>query len=114
MIIRVKVNDETWARMTSGKRVEGTIGYDKWTGETDFNAFKRKSREPGYERPKDEMLYETASGWLKMSVKKLKIFVSANKGMGRERCATEILMQAKELTDHLKHTKSIDEIMDEV
>jgi hypothetical protein len=114
MIIKVKVEDETWARMTTGKRVEGTIGHDKWTGENNFNAFNRKSREPGYERPKDETLYETASGWLKMSVKRLKIFVSANKGMGRERCAAEILMQAKELTDHLKHTKTIDEIMDEV
>jgi hypothetical protein len=53
------------------------------------------------------MLEESASGWLKMSVKKYKIFVSANKGMGRERSAKEILSQAIELTDYLRNTKTI-------
>ena len=83
MIIKVKVDDKTYARMTEGKRVEGTIGYNEFTKEHDFNAFKRKSREPGYERPKDESLYETSSGWLKASIKKFKIFVSVNRSMGR-------------------------------
>ena len=103
MIIKVKVDDKTYARMTEGKRVEGTIGYNEFTKEHDFNAFKRKSREPGYERPKDESLYETSSGWLKASIT-----------MGRGRSSAELMMQAKELTDWLKNTKSIEEIMDEV
>ena len=58
---------------------------------------------------KDVMLGESASGWLKMSVKKFKIFVSANKGMGHERSASEILRQAIELTDYLHSTKTIDQ-----
>ena len=93
MIIKVRVDDETWARMTSGRRVEGTIGYDKWTGENDFNAFHRKSREPGNER-ENMTLYETNTG--------------------RERSATSLMMTVKELTDYLKHTKTIEEIMDNV
>ena len=114
MIIKVEIEDKTYARMLEGKRVEGTIGYDLWTGKKDFKAFNRKSREPGYVKPKDIMLYETASGWLKESAKKFKIFVSANKGMGRHRSSTEILRQAIEVTEYLRNTKTIDEIMDEV
>ena len=114
MIIKVEIDDKTYARMLEGKRVEGTMGYDQWTGKKDFKAFNRKSREPGYVRPKDITLYESASGWLKKSTKKFKIFVSANNGMGRERSAAEILSQARELTDGLRSLKSIDEIMNEV
>ena len=33
MIIKVKVDDKTYARMTEGKRVEGTIGYNEFTKE---------------------------------------------------------------------------------
>ena len=114
MIIKVKVDDKTYARMTEGKRVEGTIGYNPYTKEHDFNAFNRKSREPGYVRQKDESLYETSSGWLKASIRKFKIFVSVNRSMGRGRSSAELMLQAKELTDWLKNTKTIEEIMDEV
>ena len=114
MVIKVRITDETWARMQQGKRVEGTLGLDKWTGEKTFNAFNRKSKEPDYERPKDATLYETASGWLKTSVKKNKIFVSVNRNMGNSRCASELMLQARELTDHLRNIKSIDEIMDNI
>ena len=112
--ITITVDDKSYAQMLKGKRVEGTVGFDRKTSMGDLNAFKRKSREPGYVRPKDVMLGESASGWLKMSVKKFKIFVSANNRMERERAATEILRQAKELADHLKNTKSIEEIMNEI
>jgi hypothetical protein len=111
MVIKVKISDETWARMQQGKRVEGTLGLDKWTGEKTFNAFNRKS---SVDRPKDETLYETASGWLKASVKKNKIFVSVNRKMGNGRCASELMLQARELTDHLRNIKSIEEIMDNI
>jgi hypothetical protein len=113
MIIKVRVDDETWARMTSGRRVEGTIGYDKWTGENDFNAFHRKSREPGCER-ENMTLYETDNGRLTMSKKRFVVRASAKKNTGRERSATSLMMTVKELTDYLKHTKTIEEIMDNV
>ena len=114
MIIKVNISDETWARMLTGKRVEGTLGIDQCTGKKSFNAFRRKSREPGYVKPADVTLYESASGWLKQSVKKNKIFVSVNRSMGNSRSASELMLQAKELTDHLRHIKSIEEIMDNI
>lgn len=113
MIIRVKVNDETWARMTSGKRVEGTIGHDQWTGENNFNAFNRKSREPGYVAP-DAVLNESANGWLRKSKRRYKIFASVKVSIGHRRSADQLLDEARELTGYLKNTKTIDEIMDEV
>ena len=44
MIIKVEISEETWARMLTGKRVEGTIGIDRLTGRKDFNAFNRQKR----------------------------------------------------------------------
>ena len=100
--------------MLTGKRIEGTLGYDKWTGEKTFNVYHRKSKESDYDRPKDVTQYETASGWLKTSVKKNKIFVSVNRSMGNSRGASELMLQAKELTDHLRNITSIEEIMDNI
>jgi hypothetical protein len=114
MIIKVRVDDATYARMMVGKRVEGTIGFDPGTGVKDFRAFNRKSREAGYERPADELLYTSSSGWLKASARRFKVFVSVNRSMGRERSASELLMQSKELTDHLRHMKTIEEILEEI
>ena len=114
MIIKVNISEETWARMLKGKRVEGTLGLNKCTGEKSFNAFHRKSREPGYVKPADVTLYESASGWLKQSVKKNKIFVSVNRSMGNVRGSAELMLQAKELTDHLRHTMTIEEIIDNI
>ena len=106
----VEFSDEALECLLTGKAVEGTMKMDLMTRLVNFNMFNRKPRH----RAKDLILHETTSGWLKKSVKKFKIFVSANNRMNRERAATEILRQAKELADHLKNTKTIEEIMDEV
>ena len=37
MIIKVEISEETWARMLTGKRVEGTIGIDRLTGKSEEN-----------------------------------------------------------------------------
>ena len=50
-IIPVAVDDKSFEIMLSGRRVEGTIGYDPEILLGDLNAFKRKSREPGYVKP---------------------------------------------------------------
>jgi predicted nucleotidyltransferase len=112
MIIKVEISEETWARMLTGKRAEGTIGYDKWTGEADFNAFHRKSREPGYVAERT-VLYQTERGHVYMTPKTFGIKVTSRRSLGRKRCAENLLKQARELTDHLRDTKTIEEIMDE-
>ena len=81
MIIKVEISEETWARMLTGKRVEGTIGLDKWTGKKDFNAFHRKSRS----RLKDKLIKKLPWGWVKESQQNLKIFSSVPKSMGIEK-----------------------------
>ena len=106
----VEFSDEALECLLTGKAVVGTLKMDLMTRQVSFNMFNRKPRH----RAKDLILHETTSGWLKKSVKKFKIFVSANNRMERERAATEILRQAKELADHLKNTKSIEEIMNEI
>ena len=67
MIIKVNISEETWARMKQGKRVEGTLGLNQWTGEKTFNAFCRKSRMPGYVRPAYKTIAELDNGWVKES-----------------------------------------------
>ena len=61
MIIKVEISEETWARMLTGKRVEGTIGIDRLTGRKDFNAFNRQKRN----RPKDRLIKKLPWGWVK-------------------------------------------------
>lgn len=112
--ITVAIDDKSFARMLKGLRVEGTVGLDleSWIG--DLNAFKRLSQEPGYVKPKPVTLFNTVTGRLKETAKTYNIYVSAKKNMGRKRSATELMSQAKELTDYLRHTKGIEEILDEV
>jgi hypothetical protein len=78
MIIKVKISEETWARMLTGKRIEGTLGYDKWTGEKSFNAFNRKEKA----HVKDKLVKKLPWGWVKESVARIKVFGSFPKDVG--------------------------------
>ena len=79
MIIKVEISEETWARMLTGKRVEGTIGLDKWTGKKDFNAFHRKAR-----KLHDTLVKKLPWGWVKRSEKKWKTFISVDNNLPLE------------------------------
>jgi hypothetical protein len=81
MIIKVRVSEETWARILTGKRVEGTLGYDKWTGEKNFNAFNRKQRV----YVKDKRVKTLPWGWVKESVARIKMYGSFPKNVGTSR-----------------------------
>lgn len=80
MIIKVEISEETWARMLTGKRVEGTIGYDKWTGKKTFRMFNRLSRL----KPRDEMVKKLPWGWVKESQERYKTYSSVPKDMPLE------------------------------
>jgi hypothetical protein len=92
------------ARLESGKSVEGGLFVDQETGLLSFRPYNRLSREPGYVPP-TVVLYETANGSLRQTAKRNKIMVSVKRSLGKLRGATEILAQARELTDHLKSIK---------
>ena len=89
------------ARLENGLSVEGSLFKDKETGLLSFRPYNRLSREPGY-IPPTVVLYETANGSLRQTAKRNKIMVSVKRSLGKLRGATEILAQARELTDHLK------------
>lgn len=99
----IEIPNEVLERLQTGKAIEGTIKMDLMTRSIRFNAYNRKSKEAGYEKHADVTLYESASGWLKQSVKKNKIFVSVNRSIGNVYSASELLRQADELTDYLRH-----------
>jgi len=113
MKMSIEIPDEVLVLLQTGKAIEGTIKMDLMTCGIRFNAFRRKSRERGYVRPSDVTLAESVSGWLKRSVKKNKIFVSVNRSMGNVRSASELMLQAKELTDCLRHMMMTVEISEE-
>ena len=79
MIIKVEISEETWARMLTGRRVEGTIGYDKWTGRNDFNAFHRKAK-----KLHDKLVKKMPWGWVKESKERFKVYESVPKSLGLE------------------------------
>ena len=79
MVIKVEISEETWARMLTGKRVEGTLGLDKWTGKKDFNAFHRKAK-----KLRDELVKKLPWGWVKRSKKKWKTFISVDNDLPLE------------------------------
>ena len=69
-------------RLVEGKYVEGSLHRDVFTGCITFNAYNRKSREPGYEPPKDRLICALETGWLKESAKRIKFFSSVKKEVG--------------------------------
>ena len=112
--ITIAVDEKSYARMVAGLRVEGSVGYDLKKGLGDLNAYNRKEREPGYKRPKSETLYETVTGRLNQSSETYNIYVSAKKSMGRERCASALETQARDMADHLRFIKTIKDLVGEV
>ena len=62
----------------SGKRVQGSLGVNEWTGELTFKAYNRQPRV----REKDRVIMQLENGWLKESPRRYKFFNSVKKEMG--------------------------------
>ena len=89
------------ARLENGLSVEGSLFKDKESGVLTFRPYNRLSRVPGY-IPPTVVLYETPNGSLRQTAKRNKIVVSVKRSLGHIRSASEIMAQARELTDFLK------------
>ena len=109
MKITLELDDKTFTQVLLG-RVKGTLGLNHDKGEITFNAWNIGSK--GHSA--DVTLRASASGWLKQSTKKRKVFVSVNRSMGRDRADSEILRQILILLGFRNYTKTIDEILDEI
>ena len=106
----IEIAEEALARLDNGKSVEGSLHRDVWTGRILFNAYKRKSREPGYVRPKDRLICALETGWLKESAQRIKFFSSVKKEIGRR--WINILMHRD--LDRAMETLEVEEILDRV
>ena len=77
MIKKIFIADEVIKKVKKGKYVEGSLRIDAETGQLTFKAFNRTHPK----HPKDNLICETATGWLKESAQRLKFFSSVKKTM---------------------------------
>ena len=75
--ITIAVDEKSYARMVAGLRVKGSVGYNPNKGMGDLNAFNRKKRV----RKKDRLVKKLPWGWVKESLKQLKVFGSFPKDL---------------------------------
>ena len=64
VIIKIKVDENVIARMRKGEFVQGSLHFNKKNGEKTFNAYVRKTRQPGY-MASCRTIAELDHGWLK-------------------------------------------------
>ena len=81
VIIKIKIDDTVIARMRKGEFVQGSLHYDQWTGEKQFNAYVRKSRL----HIKDKLIKKLPWGWVKKSTKRIKVYGSFPQEVGTAR-----------------------------
>lgn len=74
----IQIEEETLVRLVEGKYVEGSLHRDKWTGAITFNEWKRRA--PRHR--KDKLVRKLPWGWVKESVKNLKVHGSFPKDFG--------------------------------
>ena len=81
MIKKIFIQDEIVKNVKKGKYVDGSLYFNKETGELSFRAFNHSKRA---KRP-DILICETETGWLKESAQRLKFFSSVKKTLGNTR-----------------------------
>ena len=88
----VLIEEEVLVRLMEGKRVEGSLYRDKWTGVINFNAYKRLSKN----HRKDRLVKKLPWGWLKESATRHKRYTSVPNELTLEE-QLEIMDQENEL-----------------
>ena len=74
----VFIEEEVLVRLMEGKYVEGSLHRDKWTGVITFNLWKRKAPK----HRKDKLIRKLPWGWVKESIKNIKVHGSFPKEFG--------------------------------
>ena len=85
-IIKIEVDDKSYARMLKGLRVEGTVGFDLRKKRGDLNAFNRLPRK----RYRDILLKKLPWGRVTESIKNIKVHGSFPKDMGTAKMLTAL------------------------
>ena len=81
MIKKIFIQDEIVKNVKKGKYVDGSLYFNKETGELSFRAFNHSKRA----KKPDTLICETETGWLKESAQRLKFFSSVKKSLGNTR-----------------------------
>ena len=99
-----EIPEEALARLDDNKCVEGSLHRDKWTGVITFNMWKRKV--PKYR--KDKLIRKLPWGWVKESIKNIKVHGSFPKEFG----TAEVMSMLDEHTHQAKDALIDREIAD--
>ena len=101
--IDIKEASELLDSIVRGKRVEGVLFKDKYTGQLTFKAYNRQSRA----RRCDRLVRHLEHGWVKESVERYKVYESIPKCLGVPRVLTTLEREVKEAQCAI-----IDEVLD--
>ena len=97
----VEISQCDWEAILAGRRPDGRmIRVTDDDGVVQAVRFERFNRQP---KPKaaDVLLYETANGWLRVSPRRLKIWVSTKRELGLRRGAHHLLSEVKEIAQYM-------------
>ena len=93
----VVLPEEILVGLAEGKFIEGSLHRDKNTGRIVFNAYNRLSRQPGYQKPKEEVIGETDFGRVAETPKKIKVYENFPKRMGAARILAALDREFKDI-----------------
>ena len=77
----IEIPEEILVGLAEGRYVEGSLHRDQWTGRLTFKAYNRQPRI----REKDRLVKKLPWGWVKESMRRVKVFGSFPKNMGTAR-----------------------------
>ena len=86
------MDTEVLETLMEGRRVEGALRWNTDLRCIQFRAYNRKPRQQQL-----QTIYESENGWLKASVKRLKMQISTKRRLGNKRCAMTMMNEAKEM-----------------
>ena len=74
----IVIDEEALVRLVNGERIEGSLHRDEWTGVITFTAWKRHAPK----KHKDKLIKKLPWGWVKESIKNIKVHGSFPKEFG--------------------------------
>jgi len=88
----IEIDMEALERLVEGKRVEGALRRDEWTGRLSFRAYKRRP----IIRNRDRIIRKLEHGWIKESKERIKLYETISKDLGTARIMAVIDRETKE------------------
>lgn len=93
----IEIDMEVLERLVEGKRVEGALRRDEWTGRLMFKAYKRSTPM----RHRDRLIRRLEHGWVKESQERIKVYETIPKEIGTARVMAVIDRETKEAKNAL-------------